>query len=302
MTASGCSRPAARARAPPRRAMGGRAILRSFSGQFDGALVAREHHVERGHVPAGQRARAGEDGAVFIDEHGVEVLVGLALPEAVGRKIEILHRRRAAEVGRSRKVVQKFPPARCCWKASPGRRGRNTRSRPPGPARAQAELTSSMARKSIFLRMFPSPFHEVRQQRRQEQRRAGADERRPDDGEERRGLQAARERQPQPQPHEQRKRAGAEGEEHRLPPPPPLPLQPRPPPAASRRAGHARRRRSASPSSAKSFSFMSCPPLAFFRAAAAPCARRRSPSPSALKFPHLPAACAAFPARRASAT
>ena len=97
------------AEARPRRAMGGRAILRSFSGQFDGALVAREHHVERGHVPAGQRARACEDGAVFIDEHGVEVLVALALPEAVGRKIEILHRRRAAGVGRGRKVVQKFP-------------------------------------------------------------------------------------------------------------------------------------------------------------------------------------------------
>ena len=63
----------------------------------------------RDSVPADQRARAGEDGAVFIDEHCVEVFIALALPEAVGRKIEILHRRRAASVGRGRKVVQKFP-------------------------------------------------------------------------------------------------------------------------------------------------------------------------------------------------
>ena len=89
--------------------MGGRAVLCSFNRQFDGTLVARKHHIERGHLPAGQRACAGEDGAVFIDEHGVEVLVALALPEAVGRKIEILHRRRAAGVGRGREVVQKFP-------------------------------------------------------------------------------------------------------------------------------------------------------------------------------------------------
>ena len=86
-----------------------RVIPSGLHGQIYGALVAREHHIKRRHVPAGQRTRLGEDGAVFIDKHGVEVLVGPALPEAVGRKIEILHRRRAAGVGCDREVVQKFP-------------------------------------------------------------------------------------------------------------------------------------------------------------------------------------------------